>query len=211
MRLRLGDHCFGGPPYGCLPLSSVVSKLTSITTGTRGQLPTPAGLAQAEERIWNCIKPKLADGTIPITGVSKRDGLIIAIPQEVWSNPDLSYPSCVETISFQHEEELDFASPFVPEQSEPLLMMLIQQSGNNSHQRTSKSEADRGGRPPVYDLQAFLTEAFLIIHKDSVPPKNALDLRKRTRERFANSDGDTPSDKWAKPIIDKLWSDLHRE
>jgi hypothetical protein len=64
----------------------------------------------------------------------------------------------------------------------------------------------RVGRPKLYDGEELIIIAARILHVDDLPPRNPVELRKRALAEYAARHRKAPTEKWAKPRIDALWS-----
>jgi hypothetical protein len=192
--------------------------------------------ASLAERVWSRVRNLLFSGELPAYIINDAGKMHEIIP-EFWggSHLKLDYFNRNKTISAPYvfsgkpikskglllinKSELENvlskqpARPVTHLRSSPDQNPTSGESGSSVVNKP-KDEApslNKGGAPPKW--AEFLIEAFVIaeIENGTDRPNDAIELRKRTMDRWAEMGREPISEEWARKLIDPLWKRVQKE
>jgi hypothetical protein len=163
----------------------------------------PLLTGRVESDVWVALQQLLLNGSLAAYSKTS-DQEVKQFPAEFWDDR-----SSVQLVRSQRIE----GDRLVYEVSLKVLLSQVQVKALLEAARSAARQTrnvDRGGAPPKYDIEAFLTEAFRILYESNPGPKTPAELRRRTLDAYAEKGhaGGVPSEDWARPKISKLWKRL---
>ena len=160
---------------------------------------------QVDPHLWLILQQLLLDGALT-SYANDLDGRIKGLAAEIWDQGSSAEFVCTQQI--QGDRVVHAVSSKVL-LSRSQFKALIRAAQSIS-KRSNGTFVDKGGAPPKYDAEAFLTEAFCILYESNPHPNTPAELRGLALDAYAKAGhpGGTPSEAWARPKISKLWKRL---